>query len=79
MELFNPNSKIDFMGMRKWTALLSVVLFIASVVSLGTYGLQWGLDFLGGTQIEVAYKAPADLPLIRANLAKAGFSDAVVV
>src|SRR5690348_514377 len=78
MELFNPNSKVDFMGMRKWTALVSIILFLLSMTSLAVYGLKWGLDFSGGTQIEVSYKQSVDLSQIREQLAKAGFSDAVV-
>lgn len=78
MEFFKHNTKIDFMGLRKWTALLSAILFIASLVSLATYHLQWGLDFTGGTQIQVSYSKPANLEQIRTDLAKAGYRDAVV-
>lgn len=78
MELFNPNSKIDFMNARKWAALFSITLFLASVLSLAVYGLKWGLDFRGGTQIEVAYPTAADIPKMRSALATAGFPDAVV-
>lgn len=78
MELFNPNSKVDFMGARKWAALFSIVLFLSSLLSFAVYGLKWGLDFSGGTQIEVAYQNAADLPKMRADLAAAGFPDAVV-
>lgn len=79
MEIFKQDSKIDFMGARKYTALLSAFLFIASLASLMIYGLQWGLDFTGGTQIEVAYKQAANLPKIRQDLSKAGFKEAVVL
>ena len=66
MELFKQNSKIDFMGARLWTAMLSLVLFIASLTSLFVYGLHCrDLDFTGGTQIEVAYTHPADISGIR--------------
>jgi len=79
MEFFNPNSKIDFMGARKWTALFSALIFLISISALVIYGLKWGLDFTGGTQIEVSYPQAADLATIRDNLYKVGFKEAQVV
>ncbi|MDI9817600.1 MULTISPECIES: protein translocase subunit SecF [unclassified Legionella] len=79
MELFNPNSKIDFMGARKWTALLSALIFVVSIAALLINGLKWGLDFTGGTQVEISYPHAADLVAIRDNLYKAGFKEAQVV
>lgn len=79
MEFFNPNSKVDFMGARRWTAMFSVMIFIISIAALAINGLKWGLDFTGGTQIEVSYPQAADLQLIRENLSKIGFREAQVV
>lgn len=79
MEFFNPKSKIDFMGARKWTALLSALLFIISIGALASKGLKWGLDFTGGSQIEVGYAQPVDLSKVREQLSAAGFADAQVV
>lgn len=79
MELFNPNSKVDFMGARKWNYLLSALLFIVSIAALAYNGLNWGLDFTGGTQIEVSYDGSADLIKIRQSLSKIGFSEAQVI
>lgn len=79
MELFNPDSKIDFMGARKWTALLSILIFVVSITALIANGLKWGLDFTGGTQIQIAYTQPADLVQIRENLYNAGFKEAQVL
>lgn len=79
MELFNPNSKIDFMGARRWAALLSALIFLVSIGGLLINGLQWGLDFTGGTQIEITYEQAANLNQIRDDLAKAGFNDPQVV
>ena len=73
MEFFNPNSKIDFMGARKWAAVLSAIMFAFSLLSLSIYGLKWGLDFTGGSQIEVHYPHSVDLQQIRDQLTKAGF------
>lgn len=79
MEFFNPNSNIDFMGARKWTALFSALVFIVSIGALLIHGLKWGLDFTGGTQIEVSYPNAADLSNIRESLFNAGFKEAQVV
>lgn len=79
MEFFNPNSNVDFMGARKWAALFSSLIFILSISALCVKGLKWGLDFTGGTQIEVSYTDAADLGQIRESLFKAGFKEAQVV
>lgn len=79
MEFFNPNSKIDFMGARKWAALLSILIFVLSIGALCVNGLKWGLDFTGGTQIEVSYPQAADLTSIREKLYSIGFKEAQVV
>ncbi|KTD45339.1 preprotein translocase subunit SecF [Legionella quinlivanii] len=79
MEFFNPNSNVDFMGARKWTAIFSALIFIISIGALIVNGLKWGLDFTGGTQIEVSYAQAADLNQIRDNLYKVGFKEAQVV
>lgn len=78
MEFFKTNTKINFMGQRKWAALFSAILFIASIASFLIYGLNLGLDFTGGTQAEVSYSQAADIGQIRQQLIAAGFKDAVV-
>ena len=70
---------INFMGQRKLAAVLSVLLLVGSVISLAVNGLQFGLDFTGGTQIEVGYEQAADLGEVRSLLEEAGFEKAVVV
>ncbi|PIE39208.1 MAG: protein translocase subunit SecF [Gammaproteobacteria bacterium] len=70
---------INFMGQR-WVALaLSAVLLLVSIGSLAVKQLNWGLDFTGGTLLEVQYGKTADLPAIRDTLADAGYKSAVVV
>ncbi|OGT67062.1 MAG: protein-export membrane protein SecF [Gammaproteobacteria bacterium RIFCSPHIGHO2_12_FULL_45_9] len=78
MEFFKHNTNIDFMAQRKWAAIFSVVLFIVSMATLAVNGLNWGLDFTGGTQVQLNFPGAADLNLIRSNLEQAGFKDAVV-
>lgn len=79
MEFFKHNTQIDFMAQRKWAAILSVTLFLLSLGSLAIHGLNWGLDFTGGTQIQLSYPQEADLTAIRNNLDSAGFHEAVVI
>lgn len=67
------------MGQRKIAATISIVLIIISIVSLSMRGLNLGLDFLGGTQVEVTYAESADLGKARAALDDAGFKDTTVV
>ncbi|WP_397470830.1 protein translocase subunit SecF [Rheinheimera sp.] len=78
MQIFQFTSAINFMRL-KWLAVgLSVLLMVASVVGFASRGINWGLDFTGGTVIELGFSQAADLADIRGTLSKAGFSDAVV-
>lgn len=79
MEFFKHNTKIDFMAQRKWAAILSISLFLFSMISLAYFGLNWGLDFTGGTQIQLSYPQEANLDDIHERLEKAGFPEAVVI
>ena len=79
MEFFKHNTNINFMAQRKWAALLSVLLFSFSMIALAMHGLNWGLDFTGGTQIQLSYPTEANLAEIHDNLEKAGFPEAVVI
>ncbi|MGE3920016.1 MAG: protein translocase subunit SecF [Gammaproteobacteria bacterium] len=78
MEFFKQNTKIDFMGISKWAAVFSAVIFVWSIVGLFLYGLNFGLDFTGGLQVEATYQESVDLTKLRAQLTNAGFEDAVV-
>ncbi|MGA2654609.1 MAG: protein translocase subunit SecF [Gammaproteobacteria bacterium] len=71
-------SAIDFMKYRKLTALVSVVLIVGSVFFLVTRGLNFSLDFTGGTVVEVAYPQSVAVADVRNTLAESGFPDAVV-
>ena len=70
---------INFMGRRKLAAGLSILLLLAAIASLAINGLKFGLDFTGGTQIELGYEQPVALKDVRAKLSAAGFGKAVVV
>ena len=70
---------INFMGQRFVAIALSAVLLIASIGSLAVNGLQFGLDFTGGLQVEAEFSQRADLEVIRQQLADSGFDDATIV
>lgn len=70
--------EIDFLGKRKIALIISSLLIVISIVSLAINGLKLGIDFTGGTLVEVGYKKAADLTVLRSDLAEAGFSDATV-
>ena len=78
MRIFKKTPSFDFMAKRKIALAFSALLIIASISSLVMKGLSFGLDFTGGTLIEVAYPQSADLNKIRNRLTTAGFGDAVV-
>uniref|UniRef100_UPI0025E87D0A protein translocase subunit SecF n=1 Tax=uncultured Microbulbifer sp. TaxID=348147 RepID=UPI0025E87D0A len=69
----------DFMRWRKVAAAVSIALVIGSIVALAMNGLKLGLDFTGGTQIEVGYQQAPALEDIRTQLNDAGFDGASVV
>lgn len=69
---------LDFMRFRHVAMVLSGLLLLVSVASLATRGLNFGLDFTGGTLVEVSYEQPADLNVIRQALVDFGFDNAVV-
>lgn len=69
----------NFMGLRRYALVFSALLLIASVGSLSTQGLVLGLDFSGGTQIEVGYDEPVQVSDLREKLESAGFENPVVV
>ena len=69
----------NFMGIRKYAVVFSAILLSVSAWSLYTQGLELGLDFSGGTQIEVGYEQPANVSELREKLATAGFDSPVVV
>ena len=69
---------IDFVGRRKYAMIFSAILLIISIASIGFQGLKFGIDFTGGTLIELGYEKTADLEDIRSKLASADFNGANV-
>ncbi|HEY6130888.1 MAG TPA: protein translocase subunit SecF [Halioglobus sp.] len=72
---------INFVGQSKsgLAILFSAVLLFGSIASLATRSLNWGLDFTGGTLVEVHYSATTDLEAIRHTLETKGYPGAIVV
>ncbi|ESS71845.1 protein translocase subunit SecF [Methyloglobulus morosus KoM1] len=69
---------INFIGNRKIAMTFSGILMVIAIVSLAVRGLQMGIDFTGGTLIEVGYQQTADLAVLRKTLDESGFTNATV-
>lgn len=78
MELFNPNSNIDFLGWRKVSIIISIVLMIVSLGVIATRGLNYALDFTGGVLVEARYTQSVEIDQVRSALETAGFHNAQV-
>ncbi|MFM2322094.1 MAG: protein-export rane protein SecF [Pseudomonadota bacterium] len=78
MEFFKRQTQINFLGLRRWAVGLSLLLMLISAISLLSKGLNWGLDFTGGSQLQVSFDHPADIAVLRQQLAAAGFNDILV-
>ncbi len=78
MQLLKLSETVNFMRLRIPAMVLSTILILGSIVSLSINQLNWGLDFTGGTLIEVGYPDAANLESIRDQLNDATFDDAVV-
>jgi preprotein translocase subunit SecF len=70
-------TNINFMGQRYLALVFSAVLILASFAGMWLKGLNFGIDFTGGTLIEVGYDQPVDLNKMRSDLVNAGYDEAV--
>jgi len=73
------NIRFQFMKYRKIAGIASIIIFSVSVLSLTFRGLSLGLDFSGGTLVEVTYETPVNLESIRTTLSQSGYEDSQVV
>ena len=78
MELIRQGLDLDFMSRRRFAVLFSAAMLAVSILSLAIRGLEFGIDFTGGTLVEVGYPSAVDLEPVRATLDRAGFEGAVV-
>ena len=78
MELFRIKKDIPFMSYGRLTTTISLITFIIAIIFLTLRGLNLGVDFTGGTLMEVSYNHPADIDKIRQVMDKIELKDATV-
>ena len=78
MEIFNPNSNIDFLRLRTISIAVSIILLVVSIGALATRGLNYALDFTGGVLVEVTYDQPVEIGQVRDALDKGEIHNALV-
>ena len=77
-QIFKPGHVIPFMRLAMPATILSVCIILACIFSLATRGLNWGLDFTGGTIVELNFEKPTELNDVRAALVAQKIDGAVV-
>ncbi len=77
MRMFSKPTNYNFLGYRKITGVVSLLLVVASIVLIATRGLNFGIDFTGGVLVEVGYPEAVELNTVREILAANGFDDAM--
>lgn len=78
MRILISNLNIDFMGKRKLAMAISAIVLVIAAAALIIRGLTFGIDFTGGTLIEVGYQQAVETASVRSALAANGFEDAQV-
>ena len=78
MEFLKKDLKIDFLGRRRVAAIVSGVVIIVCIVSMVIQGINFGLDFTGGTLVEVRYEEQVSVDELREQLAAVGYEDTIV-
>ncbi len=78
MQLLKDSLNLDFMGKRKFALMLSLILIIISIAAMVVRGLNLGIDFTGGTLVQVSYADSVELESVRQALTSSDFDDAIV-
>jgi preprotein translocase subunit SecF len=79
LQIIKSGTNIDFMGQRKAFFTISIVVFAASLIAMFTVGPKFGIDFMGGTEIQIDFEKPVGTGEIRAAMDRLGFPGAEVV
>jgi preprotein translocase subunit SecF len=79
IQIIKSNTNFDFMGQRRTFVVASTVLVVASLVAMFTIGPKFGIDFMGGTEIQINFAKPVDPGQIRQSMDQLGFQGAEVV
>src|SRR3989338_6256413 len=78
MEFFNPNTNYNFIGKKNIFIFISTVAVVGSLIAIFKPGLQFGIDFAGGTEVQVFFKDKVETSEVRKILADGGFKDSSV-
>ena len=78
MRILSSLPEIDFMARRKLALIFSITFIVVSLLSFFVRGMSLGIDFTGGTLVEVGYPQPVELAKVRSVLDKAGFAGVTV-
>jgi preprotein translocase subunit SecF len=78
IEIVKPNTKVDFMRLRNISLIVAGVLLLIALLAIPIRGLNFGLDFTGGTLVELTFEQPPDVAAMRAALDAAGYEGAMV-
>ena len=78
MQFLNRTTTFDFLGKRKIALAISLIVIVISIGALVTRGLNFGIDFTGGTLVEVGYSEAVEIETVRSALETQGFDDAIV-
>jgi len=78
MQLIRPDINIDFIGKRKTALIISALMILISLGTLAVKGLNFGIDFTGGTLVEVKFDKAPTIADVRASISPKGFGNAVI-
>ena len=78
MELIRPDINLDFVGKRKFFLMLSALLIALSFLVLFSKGINYGIDFTGGTLVQVQFKKKIDISMLRSSLKPLPLGDTVI-
>jgi preprotein translocase subunit SecF len=78
MEIFNHNANVNFLGMRKFSVGIAILLMVASIALIAVKGLNYGLDFTGGVSLVVDYQNPVTTAEVQEALDKGGIEHSLV-